>query len=67
MTGYGNPVMFKVPGGINDKPAPEVQGFDSPNGESNPAVGSGYSIPPVLWILILLIGGYMGIRWIMED
>lgn len=65
MTGL-SPVFFTVPGGINDKPAPEIQGFDSPEGESKP-VGTAYNIPPVLWILVLLIGGYIGARWIMED
>lgn len=67
MTTGISPVMFTVPGGINDKPAPEVQGFDSPEGESRPSTGSAYKIPPVLWILVLLVGGYLGIRWIMED
>jgi hypothetical protein len=59
--------MFVVPGGVRDTAPPEIQGFDSPEGESRPEVGTAYNIPPVLWILILLIGGYMGIRWIMED
>lgn len=61
-----SPVMFRVPGGINDKPAPEVQAFESPEGDSKP-VGSAYSIPPVVWVLVFLIGGYLGVRWIMED
>lgn len=66
MNGLTSPVMFSVAGGINQTAAPEVQGFDSPEGESKP-VGSAYVIPPVLWMIVFLIGGYIGLRWVMED
>ena len=61
-----SPVMFQLPGGINDSVAPDNQGFDSPAGESVPAAAT-YTIPPVVWMLIFLIGGYIGLRWVMED
>lgn len=61
-----SPVMFSLPGGINDSVAPDNQGFDSPEGESGPTSAT-YTIPPVVWIFVLLVGGYVGVRWIMED
>lgn len=62
-----NPVMFGLPGGISQSAtADNNNGFDSPGGESKPEM-SAYKIPPVLWMLILLIGGYIGLRYVMED
>lgn len=26
-----------------------------------------YIIPPAVWMIVFLIGGYMGLRWILED
>lgn len=61
------PVMFGLPGGISASATDENNnGFDSPSGGSKPEM-SAYKIPPVLWMLILLIGGYVGLRYVMED
>lgn len=62
-----NPVMFGLPGGISSSATDDNNnGFDSPAGGSKPEM-SAYKIPPVLWMLILLIGGYIGLRYVMED
>jgi len=62
-----NPVMFSLPGGISDNASDaNNSGFDSPAGGSQPEM-SAYKIPPVAWMLILLIGGYIGLRYVMED
>lgn len=63
-----SPVMFGLPGGISSSATDDNNsGFDSPSGGSKPAEMSAYKIPPVLWMLILLIGGYIGLRYVMED
>lgn len=65
--GQGDPVMFAVSGGIRENATTNVSGkYDSPAGETA-ATGEAYKIPPVVWPIVFLIVGYLGVRWIMED
>lgn len=62
-----NPVMFQLPGGVNSTVNPDNNnGFDSPGGESKPVM-SAYKIPPAIWMIVLLVVGYVGLRYVMED
>jgi hypothetical protein len=61
-----NPVMFAIPGGLNNDAGPGNDGFDSPGGDTKPIMSKN-TIPPVVWMFVLLIGGYIGLRWVMED
>lgn len=31
------------------------------------AMETAYKVPPVIWMVIFLIVGYVGVRWVMED
>lgn len=62
----GAPVMFSITG-MATSPDGNNEGFDSPTGESKPAPVTAYTIPPVIWMIIFLVGGYLGLRYIMED
>ncbi len=61
----GTPVMFALTG----YPPSEVPGgVPSTNdaGGSLPAQAS-YVIPPVVWMFVFLVVGYVGLRMMMED
>lgn len=60
-----SPVGISLPG-LNQKTDDNNSGFNSPIGESSPDMQA-YTIPPVLWVIVFLIVGYIGIRYFMED
>lgn len=31
------------------------------------AMETAYRIPPVIWMIVFLVVGYIGVRWVMED
>lgn len=31
------------------------------------AVETAYKIPPIVWMVVFLVVGYVGLRWVMED
>jgi hypothetical protein len=60
-------VTFNPGGGIRDSATENNQGsFDSVPAESKSDMQP-YAIAPVVWLFVLLIGGYLGLRYIMED
>lgn len=66
-SGGGGPVMFSLSSGVNNTVnTNNNNGFDSPGGEVKPEM-SAYKIPPVIWMIVLLAVGYIGLRWVMED
>ncbi len=49
------------PGGQAQTQAPNVTPVsEQPN-------QAAYKIPPAVWMIVFLIGGYLGLRWVMED
>lgn len=59
-------VTFGVDANIRDRADTNAQGFDSIPSEEKPNMQP-YKIPPIVWVFVLLIGGYLGIRYVMED
>jgi hypothetical protein len=52
---------FSLPGYNDDSP-------DAlPLAEASDSKAPVYKIPPVLWMVIFLVVGYIGLRWVMED
>lgn len=60
-----DPVMFKLPG-LNENTDTNNSGFNSPSGEGDEKM-TAYKIPPVIWIPVLLIGGYLITRYALEE
>lgn len=60
-----SPVMFSLPG-LNENTDSNNSGFDSPSDEKSKTMEA-YKIPPVLWVLIFLIGGYLIVRFALEE
>jgi len=60
MSGSASPVMIGLPGYGNMKSA-----FQDTDETKLPAAV--YKIPPVVWPVLLLLVGYFGVRYIMED
>jgi hypothetical protein len=47
---------------------PEQEGSMSPDDvEGGRKAEKVYAIPPILWMFVFLIGGYFGLRYMMED
>jgi hypothetical protein len=70
MTGNTDPVLFAPAGQVNQTVnSNSNSGFDSPatNGAGGQPAVVAYSIPPAFWMILFLVGGYMGLRWVMED
>lgn len=59
-------VFFNAGGQIRDDATENNQGFDSVPSDGKSEM-QGYAIAPVFWLFVLLIGGYLGLRYIMED
>ena len=62
-----DPVLFSLPG-LNQNTDSNNSGFNSAPaqaGEDGDLMP--YKIPPALWMIVFIIIGYVGIRWIMED
>lgn len=57
--------MFSLPG-LNENLNKNNSGFDSPpqNDESKMAA---YKIPPVVWMILFLVGGYLIVRYALEE
>lgn len=52
-------VVFDIPGESAEVSAPEeVQRL-----AEEPRL---FGFPPVVWLIVLLVGGYIGLRWLME-
>ncbi len=67
--GFGgfNTVTLDPGGNVRNNATENNQGvFDSVPVDSGRDM-SAYKIPPVIWIFVFLIGGYLGIRYLMED
>ena len=60
-----NPVMFSLPG-LNENTDTNNSGFDSPSGDDKSKMQP-YKIPPVLWMILFLVGGYLIVRKVIED
>jgi hypothetical protein len=48
-----------------------IPGYETPDAapyepESDPKA-TPYKVPPVAWMVIFLLVGYFGIRWLLED
>lgn len=54
-----NPTAFSIPG----YDVPEA----FPQREASETKAAPYAIPPVVWMFILLLVGYMGVRMLLED
>lgn len=62
ISGSASPVLLDLPGyGITGG---KEEAFEQDASKLPEPV---YSIPPVVWVVVFLVGGYLGIRWIMED
>jgi len=55
-------VGLNIGGYFNGQPPINGTGGEPPKGESVI-----YSIPPAVWILVFLLVGYFGMRYVMED
>lgn len=57
----GGPVGFSVPGwgGKTDEPVPD--------GAGSQQAATPYKIPPVVWMVLFLVVGFVGVRMLMED
>lgn len=63
VSGSARPVLLDLPGyGVTS--ANNDSAFEQDESKLPAPV---YSIPPVVWVVLFLVGGYLGIRWIMED
>jgi hypothetical protein len=59
--GLAAPVSINLGGYYSQEPPAAVNG-EPPKGESVI-----YKIPPAVWILVFLLVGYLGMRFVMED
>jgi hypothetical protein len=63
--GLFDPVNFSLPG-LSEKVDPENNtGFNSIPDSSVDM--QPYTIPPVVWVIVFLVIGFFGIRWLMEE
>jgi hypothetical protein len=60
-----SPVMFSLPG-LNQNTDTNNTGFASPSGDDGKKMEA-YKIPPVVWMIAFLIGGYLLVRYVIED
>jgi hypothetical protein len=60
VSGSARPVLIDLPGYGSDRP-------DDFQQDETKLPAPVYSIPPVVWVVLFLVIGYLGIRWIMED
>ncbi len=58
VAGAARPVMLDLQGYGNQE-----EGFI----EEGKAPAVAYKIPPVVWMIVFLIAGYLGMRFVMED
>lgn len=60
VSGSAAPVMLDLPGYGTNRP-------DDFKQDESKLPAPVYTIPPAIWVVVFLVGGYLGIRWIMED
>lgn len=60
-----SPVVISLPGYAQNLPGalPTISSNESSGIDS----GTTYTIPPVIWMFIFLIAGYVGLRMMLED
>jgi hypothetical protein len=58
-----SPVFFSIPG-LNENTESNNSGFNSP---PETETMEAYKIPPVLWLFIFLVGGYLLTRYALEE
>lgn len=61
ISGSARSVVINLPGYGNEK---QKEAFEV---DASKLPAPVYKIPPVVWVVLFLVGGYLGIRWIMED
>jgi len=56
------PTSFEIPGYNVPDAAPA-----NANGNDRQRPAAPYSIPPAVWMVVFLVVGYMGVRFLMEE
>ena len=56
-----NPVMFDIGG-----PGYGIPGANKNDPDTATPTMTPYKIPPVVWVIVFLVAGYIGVRSIME-
>jgi hypothetical protein len=63
----GNNVVMAVIPGYDPSPNTRIPFTDNTGGSSVTDTKVDYKIPPVVWMFVFLVVGYVGLRLMMED